>query len=64
MHPKNEKTMVKDLLVIWAIGVVAFFVLWGILAKVIQRISRRKQGDDTVLADTQPTDKDIPDETP
>ena len=34
--------MVIELLIVWAVGVVAFFVLWAILAKVIKRISERK----------------------
>jgi len=35
--------MVTELLIVWAIGVVAFFVLWAILTKVVQRISRKKE---------------------
>ena len=31
------------LIIVWAIGVVAFFVLWAILLKVIKRISEKKQ---------------------
>ena len=34
--------MVTELLVVWIVGVVAFFVLWAILTKVIKRISERK----------------------
>ena len=34
--------MVTELLVVWIVGVVAFFVLWAILLKVIKRISERK----------------------
>ena len=34
--------MVTELIVIWVVGVVAFFVLWAILLKVIKRISERK----------------------
>ena len=30
------------LIMVWAIGVVAFFALWAILLKVIKRISERK----------------------
>lgn len=37
--------MVIELLIVWGIGVVAFFALWAILAKVIKRISERKQKD-------------------
>ena len=33
------------LLIAWAIGVVAFFVLWAVLAKVIRWISDRKHKD-------------------
>lgn len=35
--------MVTELLVVWIVGVVAFFVLWAILAKVIHKISERKR---------------------
>ena len=35
------------LIMAWAIGVVAFFVLWAILLKVIKRISEKKQKADT-----------------
>ena len=31
-----------QLILVWAIGVVAFFALWAILLKVIQRISEKK----------------------
>ena len=34
--------MVTELLVVWIVGVVAFFALWAILLKVIKRISERK----------------------
>jgi len=37
------KTMVTELLVIWIVGVVSFFVLWAILLKVIKRISEKKE---------------------
>ena len=48
--------MVTELLVVWIVGVVAFFVLWAILAKVVQRISNRKHEDDTNSHDTKPTE--------
>lgn len=35
--------MVTELLVVWVLGVVAFFVLWAILLKVIKRVSERKK---------------------
>ena len=35
--------MVTELIIVWAIGVVAFFVLWAVLAKVVHRISERKR---------------------
>ncbi len=34
--------MVTELLIVWALGVVAFFVLWALLAKVVQRITQKK----------------------
>ena len=51
--------MVTELVVVWAIAVVAFFVLWAILAKVIQRITKKKedasQTNDEHLEDNQST---------
>ena len=41
MRPNLSK-MVTELLVVWIVGVVAFFVLWAVLLKVIKRISERK----------------------
>ena len=41
------KIMVTELLIVWIVGVVAFFVLWAILLKVIKRISEKKQKADT-----------------
>ncbi len=38
----NLSKMVTELLVVWIVGVVAFFVLWAVLLKVIKRISERK----------------------
>jgi len=34
--------MVTELLIVWIVGVVAFFVLWAILAKIIKHISDKK----------------------
>ena len=42
------------LIIVWAVAVVAFFVLWAILLKVIKRISEKKQKAD---APTDETDK-------
>ena len=41
--------MVTELLVVWVVGVVAFFSLWAILLKVIKRISERKEKQETAL---------------
>ena len=51
--------MVTELLVVWIVGVVAFFVLWAIVLKVIKRISERKgekttEDDDTTGFNTTP----------
>ena len=35
--------MVTELIIVWILGVVSFFVLWAVLVKVIQRISKRKR---------------------
>ena len=37
--------MVTKLLFVWLLGVVAFFVLWAILAKIIHKISEKKHSD-------------------
>ena len=54
----NSETL--TLMIVWGIAVVAFFVLWAILAKVVQRIGKKKkdaaQKDETVQDDTQPTE--------
>ena len=55
--------MVTELLVIWIVGVVSFFVLWAILLKVIKRISERKHKDDTARKDADPMET-MPDKTP
>ena len=34
--------MVTELLVVWVIGVVAFFALWAVLLKVIKWISEKR----------------------
>jgi flagellar biosynthesis/type III secretory pathway M-ring protein FliF/YscJ len=49
--------MVIQLIIVWALGVVAFFSLWAILTKVIKRISERKHKDDPAheVADTMET---------
>jgi flagellar biosynthesis/type III secretory pathway M-ring protein FliF/YscJ len=41
--------MVTELIIVWVLGVVAFFVLWAILLKVIKRISERKQKDEILV---------------
>ena len=46
------KTMVTELLVVWIVGVVSFFVLWALLAKVIKRISEKKQKAETLTEET------------
>ena len=41
--------MVTELLVVWIVGVVAFFVLWAVLLKVIKRISEKKEHKEAAL---------------
>ena len=48
--------MVVKLIVVWAVAVVAFFALWAVLAKVVKRISERKNEEHTFTA------QDAPDE--
>ena len=43
--------MVTELLIVWIVGVVSFFVLWAVLLKVIKRISERKNKDDVACGD-------------
>ena len=45
----NNFEMVTELIIVWVLGVVAFFVLWAILLKVIKRISERKQKDEILV---------------
>ena len=59
--PTNRTRLEMDsntvtLVIIWFLAVAAFFVLWAVLAKVIQRISNRKQKDDTNSLDAEPTE--------
>ena len=35
--------MVTELIIVWVLGVVMFFVPWAVLLKVIKRISERKE---------------------
>ena len=54
--------MVTELLVVWIVGVVAFFVLWAVLTKVIKRISERKNKKEDCNSLIQPS-SDQPNET-
>jgi flagellar biosynthesis/type III secretory pathway M-ring protein FliF/YscJ len=42
MSNKVMSSEALTLLIIWAVAVVAFFMLWALLAKVIKRISEKK----------------------
>ena len=42
LQSQKKIGMVTELLTVWLVGVVTFFVLWAVLAKVIKRISERK----------------------
>ena len=35
--------MVKSLLLVWLVGVVAFFALWALLATVVRRVSEKRR---------------------
>ena len=52
---QNLCKMVTELLVVWIVGVVAFFVLWAVLLKVIKRISERKNKKEDVNSPVQPS---------
>lgn len=49
--------MVIELIIVWVLAVVAFFVLWAVLLKFIQHISNRKHKDDTDFHDVEPMGK-------
>lgn len=46
--------MVVKLIFVWFIGVVAFFVLWALLAKLIKRISEKRQKENSPSDDSNP----------
>lgn len=48
--------MVFELIIVWVIAVVAFFLLWAVLLKVIKRISERKHKDDSAVEDVTTTE--------
>lgn len=55
--------MVTELIIVWVIGVVSFFVLWAILAKVIHKISERKNDTENPVQEEnieKPTSTDQP----
>ena len=54
--PEKMSKMVTELLIVWIVGVVAFFALWAILLKVIKRISERKGQKEECIQDN--ADKD------
>ena len=45
MQSQNEVVMVTELIIVWVIGVVSFFLLWALLAKVVKWMSNRKSQD-------------------
>lgn len=51
--------MITELLVVWIVGVVSFFVLWAVLLKVIKRISEKKEKQKE-LSCQEENDKQIP----
>ena len=53
----DSKTL--TLIIIWFVAVVAFFALWAVLLKVIQRIGKRKQKDDLVQDDADYSNNDL-----
>ena len=52
MHLIILVVMLNTILIVWFLAVVGFFVLWAVLAKVIQRISERRQKEKTALEKT------------
>ena len=55
--------MVTELLVMWIVGVVAFFVLWAVLLKVIKRISEKKEHKEAALRQAQGPEESETEET-
>ena len=39
--------MVKSLILVWVVGVIAFFVLWALLATIVKRVSEKKNKNKT-----------------
>ena len=39
--------MVKSLILVWVVGVIAFFVLWALLASIVKRVSEKKNKNKT-----------------
>ncbi len=52
--------MVTELLIVWIVGVVAFFVLWAILLKVIKRISEKKSQNKEVVQEKNTEEQVLP----
>ena len=50
--------MVKKIIIGWVVGVVAFFVLWALLAKATQYISNKRRHNDP---SSEETDEEIED---
>ena len=47
-----------ELIIVWVLAVVAFFVLWALLLKVIKRISDKKEQQKATLQQVQEPEKD------
>ena len=54
----EKDSNIVTLIIIWFLAVVAFFVLWAILLKVIKRISEKKRSEETALDDFENKDND------
>ena len=52
--------MVKKLIIVWALGIVAFFALWALFAFLFRRISERKEKENSSSEEAEPhsADKD------
>ena len=47
--------MVVKLIVVWFLAVVAFFVLWALLVKVVKHISEKKKGQEETESESKPS---------
>ena len=55
---RKKIDLMIELIIVWVLAVVAFFVLWALLLKVIKRISDKKEQQKATLQQVQEPEKD------